>query len=119
MAFLANEKDNFSSLRVISEKEKIPFSYLEKILSQLEKNDLVNSRKGVQGGYSLSKPINKITVGEIMRALEEKMVLVECIGHKGSCSRKEFCKTIGVWKKLQNSFQKTIDSITLKDLIKE
>ena len=119
MVCLANEDSGFSSLRMISEKEKISFSYLEKILSKLEKSGLINSRKGVQGGYLLSRPTNEIKVGEIIRALEEKIVLVECIGSKGYCSRESSCKTMGLWKKLQTSLEKTIDSITLYDLIKE
>ncbi len=119
MVCLANEESEFCSLRIISEKEKIPFSYLEKIFSKLEKSGLIDSKKGVQGGYALSKPTKKIKVGEIMRALEEELVLVECIGAKGVCSKEKSCKTIGLWKKLQESMEKTIDSITLYDLTKE
>ncbi len=118
MVCLANEGPEFCSLRIISEKEKIPFSYLEKIFSKLEKNGLIDSRKGVQGGYILSRSAKKIGVGEIMRALEEELILVECIGYKGVCSKEKSCKTIGLWKKLQGSLEKTIDSITLYDLIK-
>jgi len=119
MVYLANDDSGFSSLRMISEKEKISFSYLEKILTKLEKNGLINSKKGVQGGYLLSRPTNEIKVGEIIRALEDKIVLVECIDSKGHCSWENSCKTMGLWKKLQTSLEKTIDSITLYDLIKE
>jgi Rrf2 family protein len=107
-------KKDFLPLRVISEKENIPFDYLEKIFSKLEKNHLVQSKKGSQGGYSLARNSKKITVGQIIRALEGEIVLVECIG----CSRKKSCPTINVWEKLQDSLEKTIDSITLKELIK-
>jgi len=108
----------YLSLREISEKEGISFDYLEKICSKLEKSGLLKSKKGIRGGYALSRSPKKINVGEILRALENKMALVECIGNKGRCARKRSCKSISVWKKLQNSIEETIDSITLYDLMK-
>lgn len=119
MIMLSESKKEFCSLREISEEEEISFDYLEKICSKLEKARLVNSKKGIQGGYSLARSPKKIKVGEIIRALEKKMALVECIGSGGVCSKKSSCKSIRVWKKLQNSIEKTIDSITLHTLIQK
>ncbi len=107
----------FRSLREISEQEHISFDYLEKICSKLEKAGLVKSKKGIQGGYSLARSPKRIKVGEIMRSLEKKMVLVECMGSGEVCPRKNSCKSINVWRKLQDSMEKTINSITLYDLI--
>lgn len=119
MICLSESEFEFRSLREISEQEGISFDYLEKICSKLEKAGLVRSKKGIQGGYSLARSPKRIRVGEIMRVLEEKMILVECIGNKGGCSREGSCKSINVWRKLQESMEKTIDSITLHDLIKK
>ncbi len=118
LVFLARNKNKVLSLRFISEKEKIPFNYLEKIFSQLEKKRLINSKKGVQGGYTLAVSPEKIKVGEVIKALEGEIVLVECVGTKGKCVMKRKCKTINAWKKIQDSLEKTINSISLNDLIK-
>lgn len=107
----------FLSLREISEEEGIPFDYLEKICSKIEKSGIIISKKGVHGGYALARSPKKIKVGEIMKALEGKMVLIECI--KGGCPRKKSCRSIRAWKKLQKSIDKTMDSMTLYNLIKE
>ena len=115
LALLAKEKKEFLPLREISEKEEIPFDYLEKIFSEMEKKGLVKSKKGSRGGYKLARLPGKIKVGEIIRALEGKLVLVECIGIK-NCSRQKTCPARGVWKTLQASLEKTINSITLKDI---
>ena len=112
-----SKTDGFLSLKSISEKEKISFDYLEKIFSKLEKDGLVKSKRGVSGGYSLAKKPEDIRIGEVLRSLEGEIALVECMGSK-HCSRKKDCPTIGVWQKLQDSLEKTIDSIRLKDLIK-
>ena len=119
MICLSGSSPEFISLREISKEEGISFDYLEKICSRLEKSGLIRSKKGSQGGYALAKSPKKIKIGEIMRALEEKMILVDCIGDKSRCSREGACKSINVWRKLQESMEKTIDSISLYDLIKE
>jgi Rrf2 family transcriptional regulator, cysteine metabolism repressor len=117
LVFLARNRDKVLSLRSISEKEKIPFNYLEKIFSQLEKKRLINSKKGVQGGYTLAVSPEKIKVGEVIKALEGEIILVECVGSKSNCVLKKSCKTISAWRKIQESLEKTINSISLKDLI--
>ncbi len=118
MICLSGSGPEYISLREISEKEGISFDYLEKICSKLEKSGLVRSKKGIQGGYTLARSPRRIKVGEILRAIEDKMVLVECIGNKGGCAREGSCKSINVWRKLQDSMEKTMDSITLHDLMK-
>lgn len=123
MVYLAKFKDKISSLKEISEKEGVPFDYLEKIMSKLEKVSLVNSKKGAGGGYSLARSPQKITVGEIMRALEGKMALVKCVAEEKkerfSCPRKKICLTKNVWGKIQEIINSTLNSISLADLIKE
>ncbi len=116
LVFLARNKDNFLSLRKISEKEKISFDYLEKIFSKFEKSGIVKSKKGSQGGYSLALAPDKIKVGKVLNALEGDIALVECVGNK-KCVFEKSCKTINAWKKIQESLEKTINSISLKDLI--
>jgi Rrf2 family protein len=113
---LAQKDGTFCSLKEISQEEKIPFNYLEKICSQMEKGGLLKSKKGAYGGYSLSKKPKDITIGELFKCLDEKMLLVDCIG--GVCSQRKHCKSINAWLKIQKSLEKTINSITLISLIK-
>jgi len=103
---------------MIAEKEDISFDYLEKILFNLEKKGLIKSKKGVHGGYTLTRSPQKIKLGEIMNALDGELNLVECIGAKMICPKKKKCKAAGIWKKLQKSLEKTINSITMHNLIK-
>jgi len=123
MVYLASifDKGEICCLREISKKENISFDYLEKIISRLEKNKLVKSKRGIKGGYSLAKSPKKIKVLEITNVLEKTMAPVECITaekeKKYYCPRKKFCKTITVWKKVQDSLNSALNSITLADLI--
>ena len=106
------ESRQICSTKVISEKEGIPFGFLEKIISQLEKQSLVKSKKGFSGGYILAKNPNKITAKDIVEIFE-KTNLVNCT----LCGRSGKCLTKSVWGKIDKSFSKTLKSITLKDLI--
>ena len=110
---LPGQKKVFS-VKTISEKEGIPFDFLEKIISKLEKEKLVKGKKGIRGGYVLSRSPNKINVKDIVSILEENKKLVNCM----LCARLKKCSAKNVWLKLDDSLNKTLKSITLKDLIK-
>ncbi len=121
MVYLARFKDKISSLREISEMEDIPFDYLEKIVSTLEKAGLVGAKRGARGGYFLTLEPKEIPVGEIIKTLEGQMAPVKCLienpKKRFRCPKKRKCQTQKVWKRVQDSLNSTLDSITLADLI--
>lgn len=102
------------STKFISKEEGIPFDFLEKIISQMEKAGLVAGKKGVQGGYILSRLPSKITVNDIVSILEGKESTVNC----ALCGRSQKCLTKNVWRKIDIAIDKTLNSITLATLIK-
>ena len=114
MVYLAKQDSKeFFSLKDISKKEGIPFDFLEKIMSELEKIKLVKAKKGVQGGYVLAKKAEKITVKDIVSVLENTTA-VDC----SFCGKSRKCLTKNVWRKIDNSINNTLRSITLKSLIR-
>ena len=78
----------------------------------LRKAGLVNAIRGSYGGYVLSKPPEKITVGEIILALEGPLVSVNCVtaGKDASCDKKETCHTQFFWKKLSDQIMEVLSS---------
>ena len=108
------KKGQICSVKLISEKEGIPFDFLEKIILQLEKAKLVKSKKGINGGYILSRAPIKISANYVVSALEENKKTVDC----SLCLRSKKCLTKNVWGKIENSINKTLRAITLKDLIR-
>lgn len=115
MVYLAkvSSKDKVCPLKKISKAEEIPFDFLEKIVSELDKAGLVKAKKGSQGGYYLTKKPEKITVGQIVGALEKTTAPVKCEG----CSRAIECSAKGAWDEVGQSLDATLNSISLKDLI--
>lgn len=114
MVYLAKnqKKGNAVPLKEVSKSEAIPFNFLEKIIGQLEKAGMVISKKGVQGGYTLAKKAEKITTKDIVEALESTTA-VDC----RLCGKSKECLTKNVWRKIDIAIDKTLKSITLKDLI--
>ena len=115
MVFLAKKysKKELAPLKDVSGKEAIPFDFLEKIFSELEKAKLVKGKKGIGGGYILARNPNKITAKNIVEALE-KTVPVDCL----LCDKNKRCVSKNVWKKIENNINKTLNSIKLSDLIR-
>jgi len=107
---------------MIASQEGISADYLEKIFIRLKRAGLVRTVRGSKGGYALARLPQKITVGEILRALEGNFTSVHCLdsagGSKDCCPRQKICPTKNVWKKLQDALNKALDCITLKSLIK-
>ena len=106
------------SLSNVAQKEDISLSYLEKIFSRLKVAGLVDSEMGMKGGYSLSIPPDKISVLDIVNAIENDSGIFHCMaGHE-----KVFCSTdckCGVTKslfKIQKSINQAMQKIKLKEL---
>lgn len=104
-------------LKEVSKVEGIPFDFLEKIFSKLEKAGLIKAKKGVRGGYFLAKKPSEIKIGKIIDALEGKTTLVKCL--KYFCPKEKKCLAKSFWQKLEKSINSALNSITLADLIKK
>ena len=67
------------SISSIAQRQNISESYLEQLVAKLKKSGLVMSTRGAQGGYRLARPADEISVGDVLRALEGGLNLVECL----------------------------------------
>lgn len=107
------------SLKEIAQKQEYSVAYLEQLFSTLKKERLITSQRGAKGGYKLAKPPEKITVGDIIRALEGPIEFSECVGGSEDykCDRSAICVTKDIWKEVNDNINSVIDNITLKDLI--
>ena len=110
--------DGFISLKTIAERHDISMKYLEAIVGALKKAGLVESSRGKEGGYALSRPPQDYPIGEILRCMEDKIAPVACITADGvSCAQASGCLTLPMWRELDALTNAYLDSVTLRDLI--
>lgn len=107
-------------IKDIAARQGVSVKYLEKLVRELKEAGFVRSRRGPRGGHELARPLQVITVGDIVRALEGDLALVECDGDgegSGPCPRLADCLTREVWAEAAQAMHKALDAITLADLV--
>lgn len=112
-----NYKDKNISITELSSRNNISDKYLEQIISLLVKKELLQSFRGSQGGYKLSRPANKISVGEIINATEGEFESVSCISGNEKCDMSGKCLTVNFWAKLDRVINEFLNSTTLDDVV--
>lgn len=105
------------SVSSVAKNQEISPKYLEQIVSLLVKNNLLESVRGIKGGYKLSKPLDKISIKEILDTTGDTCTLAPCM--QGECDRKHKCDAIGVWQTLGDLINNYLESVTLKDLLEK
>lgn len=78
MAWLALSPDSLVPTAMLAEKTKVPSHYLAKVLQQLASADLIKGRRGVRGGYRLTRPADQITLLDVVRAVAEIKRITTC-----------------------------------------
>ena len=114
-------KDEPVSLASVAERQNISINYLEQLVAKLKKAGIVQSTRGAQGGYTLAKAPEEISVGEILRSLEGTLSPVECVAENGDseCAASDFCVTKYVWKRISDSINDTVNNMFLSELLAE
>src|SRR3954452_22246938 len=113
-----------TSLGTIAEAEGLPLAYLEHLVQRLRRAGLVESRRGAYGGYSLARPAAEIPMAEVVQALEGAIAPIQCISSDADgalvCARESEspCPTKLLWTRVQGSIVRTLNEITLADLVR-
>ena len=119
---IANGNENEPvSITSIASRQRISERYLEQLMSKLKKAGIINSIRGANGGYVLAKEAKDISVGDVLRALEGNLILVDCLGanDEENCGFIDTCATKYVWKRISDSINQTVDEMKLNQLMGE
>jgi Rrf2 family iron-sulfur cluster assembly transcriptional regulator len=104
------------TLADISQCQGISLSYLEQLFARLRKSGLVKGVRGPGGGYRLSRPATEISIGDIIRAVDESVDVTRCEG-RGDCLNGEACLTHELWTELSHRLYQFLDGITLSQFV--
>ena len=103
----------------IAGRGNIPPKYLEQILVTLKRGGVVTSKRGVGGGYTLSRPPSDISLGEIIRVVEGPLAPLNCASKKFhvTCPHEPTCGLYSVMCEVRNAIANVVDNISLKDVV--
>ena len=116
MAYCFDTRE-YISLRSISENQQIPENYLERLLAKLRKAGLVETHRGTHGGYRLSQEPERISVLQILGAVDEPLWLVECTKKDAGCPQISGCPGNKLWNKMALEMQRVARETSLKELL--
>lgn len=102
----------------VSREESIPKSFLAKIFQSLVKSGIVKSTRGSGGGFTLAKAPNKISVLEVIEAIEGKIAFQRCQQEEPDCEHVGGCALCGLLGEAQASLKEVFSKTTLADLLK-
>ena len=117
MAELARHENETLSVTYLSANQGITIKYLEKILALLTKAKLVESSRGAQGGYKLTKSPEKYSVADILKVTDDLPELAPCLCSDSRCPRADNCDSLVCWDKLSMLITDYLNSVSLKDLL--
>lgn len=115
-----HDKETYVPLDEIAEHQDISKKYLEAIMKNLVKADLVTGLRGKGGGYRLAQNPESYTVGSILKAAEGSLAPVACLEEGVErCPREKNCATLSLWQGLYRLIDDYVEGITLEDLRKQ
>jgi len=120
MVFIAGfPPDQVVAKQDICRTQEITPAFLIKIMQPLRAAGLVNSYRGVAGGFTLAKPPAAISLWDIVCAIEGPVYLNKCMVRASHCNRDTVCKVHQVWHKAKADLEHTLRQATLSGLVQE
>ena len=109
------------TLSGISQRQAISLSYLEQLFGKLRRHEIVESIRGPGGGYTLARRADKVTVADIIIAVDEPLDATQCGGkencHGADAATGGRCMTHELWATLNEKMVDYLDSVSLQDLV--
>ena len=114
------EDDSVMRIQEISKRQNIPKRFLEQILNDLKSAGILESKRGVAGGYRLKLPPDRVTLAEVIRYIEGPLAPVSCVSErfyeKCSCPDENKCAIRSVMKEVRDAIVKILEDVTVAQL---
>ncbi len=107
------------STKEIASLQAIPEAYLEQLMLPLKRAGLLTATRGAFGGYSLSRPPEQVSVGEVLRALEGPLAPVHCVVEDEACENADSCAMHKLYMRIHEGLNDMLNGITLADMLED
>jgi Rrf2 family protein len=102
----------------VAHEQRIPPSFLAKIISQLSIAGLLHTSRGARGGVSLARDAKEITLLDVVEAIDGPILLNECVGEKGLCAFADECPLKPIWCETQEHLVSRLRETRFDELVK-
>jgi FeS assembly SUF system regulator len=116
LATMAADRTRLLTAGALAERTHIAAPTVAKLLKQLHRAGLVNSTRGLHGGYQLARHPDSISAASILDALEGPVALTQCSAGSGQCGIEHTCSVGRSWQKLSIAIRRSLNDITLAQL---
>ena len=116
MAALAELPEELASVSDLAASALIALPTVSELLKQLAGAGLIESRRGVNGGYRLARPARDISVLDIVTAIEGPIGMTECSVHEGACHHETRCLIQHNWRRISDAIGDALPGVTLDEL---
>ncbi|HZW59986.1 MAG TPA: SUF system Fe-S cluster assembly regulator [Woeseiaceae bacterium] len=116
LAHLASNGRSLASAAEVAAATGVGVATVSKLLKALNKAGLVNSTRGVQGGYQLARDATAISAADIIDALEGPVSITECSASDSHCDLESVCNVGSAWQRINVAIRRALDEISLEDL---
>lgn len=118
--YLALKYPEVVTIHEVAKRHRIPLKYLEHILLALKNAGVLESRRGMRGGYTLARPPEEISVGEVLRVVDGKFSQSSCVvvdlRNPYTCPESDTCGLRQVWQDVQGAVERILFETSFGDV---
>jgi FeS assembly SUF system regulator len=116
MVELNASRGDVLSAHALAERSHLELPTVSKVLKLLVKTGLVDSYRGANGGYSLERQAQDISVAEIIAAIEGPIAMTECSVEEGLCAQEAICSLRGNWQRISVAIARAMEGVSLAEM---
>lgn len=116
MTLVAREPQRLHNGLELAERSNLPAPTVAKLLKSLARGGLLQSLRGAHGGYRLARPPERISVADIIAALEGPIGVTECASHPGDCTLESACSTRANWRLINVAIREALEAVSLAQM---
>lgn len=117
MAYMARQPEQVHTAAEVAAAVRVAVPTVSKLLKMLAKGGLLLSQRGAKGGYSLSRHPERISVADVIVAIEGPIAFTECSGGSGLCVQERGCSIRANWQFINQVVRDALDKVTLLQMI--
>lgn len=117
-----NYNQGVVTIHGLAKRADVPVKFLEQVLLDLKRGGFVDSKRGIKGGYFLSKPPSEIKLGDVVRFIDGPIEPIDCAGLKNNykgCAEINKCAFRNIWIKVAKATSDIVDNVTFEDILKD